>query len=82
MRTASITLLVFVTFFVVSSYCLNCTHPIYCVGPVLAAVQMAQVFNDSKTFVDMPLRYPFYHCLYVILCAYYLFIDLFCYSLH
>ncbi|EGG17928.1 Trehalase precursor [Cavenderia fasciculata] len=33
-----------------------CTHPVYCTGQLLETVQLAQVFNDSKTFVDMPLR--------------------------
>jgi len=33
-----------------------CTHPIYCTGPVLEAIELAAVFNDSKTFVDLPMR--------------------------
>lgn len=35
-----------------------CTHPIYCTGALLEAVQLAQppLFADSKTFVDMPCR--------------------------
>jgi len=36
---------------------IGCTHPIYCTGPILNMVQMAQIFNDSKTFVDMPMKY-------------------------
>lgn len=28
---------------------------VYCRGPVLEAVQLAGIFNDSKTFVDMPM---------------------------
>ena len=28
---------------------------VFCAGPLLEAVQLAGVFNDSKTFVDMPL---------------------------
>ena len=35
---------------------LGCDHPIYCKGEFLHNVQMAEVFNDSKTFVDMPIR--------------------------
>lgn len=35
----------------------GCTHPVYCTGPLLDAVQRAQIFNDSKTFVDMPMKY-------------------------
>jgi len=33
----------------------GCTHPVYCQGPLLEAVQLAQVFPDQKTFVDMPI---------------------------
>ena len=31
---------------------------VFCSGPILATVQMADppLFNDSKTFVDMPLK--------------------------
>jgi hypothetical protein len=28
---------------------------IYCHGPVLEAIQMSFIYNDSKTFVDMPM---------------------------
>ncbi|KAF2071363.1 hypothetical protein CYY_007322 [Polysphondylium violaceum] len=35
----------------------GCTHPIYCTGPILNLIQMSQIFNDSKTFVDMPMKY-------------------------
>lgn len=30
--------------------------PIYCNGPLLHTVQLARIFNDSKTFVDMKLK--------------------------
>lgn len=30
--------------------------PIYCTGEILHTVQMAKIFNDSKTFVDMKLK--------------------------
>lgn len=30
-----------------------CDSPIYCHGDVLAGVELAQPFTDSKTFVDM-----------------------------
>eukprot|EP00659_Diplonema_papillatum_P008858 gene8858-13729_t len=33
----------------------ECVHPVYCRGPFLHAVQMSGVYNDSKTFVDMPI---------------------------
>ncbi|RKO96302.1 glycoside hydrolase, partial [Caulochytrium protostelioides] len=33
-----------------------CTSQIYCSGPLLDTVQRARLFNDSKTFVDMPTR--------------------------
>ena len=29
---------------------------VYCGGPLLHAVQSAALFDDSKTFVDMPMR--------------------------
>lgn len=29
---------------------------VFCGGPILEAVQMARIFPDSKTFVDMPLK--------------------------
>ena len=31
------------------------TCDVFCTGPVLAAYQMSDMFNDSKTFVDFPL---------------------------
>lgn len=31
----------------------TCDSPIYCEGPILKTVQLARVFADSKTFVDM-----------------------------
>lgn len=31
----------------------TCDSPIYCEGPILKTVQLAQLFDDSKTFVDM-----------------------------
>ncbi|KAK5581492.1 hypothetical protein RB653_001525 [Dictyostelium firmibasis] len=34
----------------------GCQHPIYCNGTLLKTIQLVQVFNDSKTFVDMPMR--------------------------
>ncbi|PIK34518.1 hypothetical protein BSL78_28656, partial [Apostichopus japonicus] len=33
-----------------------CDHPIFCDGPVLEAVQLAELYEDSKTFVDMKLK--------------------------
>ena len=30
---------------------------VYCEGPLLEAVQLSGIFNDSKTFVDMPMIY-------------------------
>ena len=35
-----------------------CNHPVYCLGgpgTILHSVQLAHLFNDSKTFVDLPL---------------------------
>lgn len=34
----------------------ECTHPIYCDGPILHAIQTSRVFRDSKTFVDLPTK--------------------------
>ncbi|KAI8325782.1 Six-hairpin glycosidase [Martensiomyces pterosporus] len=36
----------------------RCNHPIYCDGPILKSVQLAGVFDEDKTFVDMPTRKP------------------------
>ena len=38
----------------------SCNHPVYCRGPLLAAVQSHEpfLFADCKTFVDMPLLEP------------------------
>ena len=36
-----------------------CDSPIYCIGgpgTLLHTVQMAKIYNDSKTFVDKPLK--------------------------
>lgn len=36
----------------------RCDSPIYCEGPLLKTVQLAHLFDDSKTFVDMPTKVP------------------------
>lgn len=36
----------------------QCNSKIYCQGELLCTVQMARIFNDSKTFVDMKLKFP------------------------
>ncbi|RCH82276.1 hypothetical protein CU097_001896 [Rhizopus azygosporus] len=36
----------------------SCDSPIYCEGPILKTVQLAKLFPDSKTFVDMPTLKP------------------------
>ncbi|KAI9495598.1 Six-hairpin glycosidase-like protein [Zychaea mexicana] len=36
----------------------TCNSPIYCEGPLLRTVQLARLFPDSKTFVDMPTKKP------------------------
>nr|AQY15496.1 membrane-bound trehalase-like protein isoform 1 [Gampsocleis gratiosa]AQY15497.1 membrane-bound trehalase-like protein isoform 2 [Gampsocleis gratiosa]AQY15498.1 membrane-bound trehalase-like protein isoform 3 [Gampsocleis gratiosa] len=36
----------------------TCDSEIYCYGPLLHTVQMAQVYPDSKTFVDMKMKQP------------------------
>lgn len=35
-----------------------CFSEIFCSGDVLHTIQMAHIFNDSKTFVDMKLKRP------------------------
>ncbi|KAI8333609.1 trehalase [Chlamydoabsidia padenii] len=42
----------------VSAESLYCDSPIYCESPVLKTIQLAKLFNDSKTFVDMPTTKP------------------------
>ncbi|CAG8710030.1 1465_t:CDS:2, partial [Acaulospora morrowiae] len=41
-----------------ASYRYLCDSPIYCPGPFLEKIQLNRVFNDSKTFVDMPTLKP------------------------
>ncbi|KAI9288330.1 trehalase [Umbelopsis sp. AD052] len=36
----------------------TCDSPIYCEGPLLRAVQLSNIFTDSKTFVDRPTAKP------------------------
>ncbi|KAM7222162.1 glycoside hydrolase family 37 protein [Rhypophila decipiens] len=35
-----------------------CDSPLYCQGEILKAIELAQPFSDSKTFVDMPTKLP------------------------
>lgn len=35
-----------------------CDSPLYCQGDILKAIELAQPFADSKTFVDMPTTRP------------------------
>ncbi|KAF5288691.1 hypothetical protein FQR65_LT11956 [Abscondita terminalis] len=35
----------------------SCDSPVYCYGDVLHAVQMARVFDDGKTFVDLKMKH-------------------------
>lgn len=35
----------------------QCKSKIYCYGELLCTIQMARIFPDSKTFVDMKLKY-------------------------
>ncbi|ORX94956.1 glycoside hydrolase [Basidiobolus meristosporus CBS 931.73] len=37
---------------------IGCDSPIYCPGPLLDRIQKAQLFPDSKTFVDKPTSKP------------------------
>ena len=35
---------------------INRACTVYCYGPILDAVQSLNIYNDSKTFVDMPMK--------------------------
>lgn len=35
----------------------QCNHPIYCKGKLLDRIQNSGIFVDSKTFVDMPMKF-------------------------
>ena len=41
---------------VTAEYIHACNNSVFCQGEVLRKVQMAHIFKDSKTFVDMPLK--------------------------
>lgn len=56
-------LLVFIVYATGASYgndFLPCENDIYCYGDIIYTVNRAQLFPDSKTFVDMRLKYPPY----------------------
>lgn len=36
----------------------QCTHPIFCSEPILHAIAKANIFKDSKSFVDLTLKIP------------------------
>lgn len=36
----------------------QCTHQIFCSEPILKAIAKANLFEDSKTFVDLVLKVP------------------------
>lgn len=36
----------------------QCTHQIFCSEPILKAIAKANLFDDSKTFVDLVLKVP------------------------
>ena len=39
--------------FINGSVTAPCDSPLYCQGDILKAIELAQPFSDSKTFVDM-----------------------------
>lgn len=43
-------------FFLIDRVYIDIFSEIYCSGEVLHTIQMAKIFNDSKTFVDMKLK--------------------------
>lgn len=44
--------------FAARSFSQSCNSPVYCQGKLLDTVQMARIFNDSKSFVDMRMKFP------------------------
>lgn len=38
--------------------CQQCTHPVFCSEPILKAIAKSNIFEDSKTFVDLVLKVP------------------------
>ena len=36
---------------------MNSAECIYCEGPILDSIQKSGLFEDCKTFVDMPMKY-------------------------
>ncbi|CAG8616406.1 2696_t:CDS:2 [Ambispora leptoticha] len=42
---------------------IGCKSPIYCPDEFLTTIQLAHLFNDSKTFVDMPTKKPIHEVL-------------------
>eukprot|EP00052_Salpingoeca_macrocollata_P015309 m.121867 g.121867 ORF g.121867 m.121867 type:complete len:613 (-) comp19643_c0_seq2:221-2059(-) len=54
---AAVALLVWATMCICCAQDLPCSSPIYCWGDLLQTVQLSGLFQDSKTFVDMPLRF-------------------------
>jgi len=45
----------FVSLIFYFGYCADADCPIFCQGEILKAVQLSGIFNDSKTWVDMPM---------------------------
>lgn len=59
MVTVETTMLLLLALLVQASWCAlppTCDSPVYCHGPLLHTVQMAKIFNDSKTFVDLKIK--------------------------
>lgn len=47
-----------ISIFLIDRVYIDICSEIYCSGEVLHTIQMAKIFNDSKTFVDMKLKRP------------------------
>ncbi|KAH8884538.1 glycoside hydrolase family 37 protein [Thozetella sp. PMI_491] len=64
MASAVLTLVLAVAAPIVNALYINgsvtapCDSPLYCQGDILKAIELAQPFSDSKTFVDMPTTKP------------------------
>lgn len=36
----------------------QCNHPIFCFEPILQTIAQSNIFQDSKSFVDLTLKVP------------------------
>lgn len=58
MRITLSILMIILVEFAKAEYLKPCNDSLFCYGDTLHIVQMSEIYPDSKTFVDMPLRHP------------------------